>query len=1020
MTIQSDAEIIDTDASVSRKAKAAAQSSPVGAQPYDVPLPMDFPPEPDDFEAPPEQDSEPPAEREKGRTRSRVKAKIDVGNASADDPPGRPLNATHRDYLIGEGISAAFVDERATANLLRSVEPGDALPEGFGWLPLDARPGILFCWDTGKQQSWQLRPDTPPLDARARPRKYLFAHGAGASFAHVHRTSWGLHSHTILVEGTKQSLAVASAITAARSDNSPLPDADVVAIPGVRGWSKGGTISPALAAMCRDRAVIVIADGDAATNRNVYTALEDLGASLGAAKSVRYAWLPHAADARQGIDDILATIAPEDRRTTLEDFILGAQPKPARKKPHAKSGATPGEFDPWDSEGKLRVSDISDHLISLHHWILTEESEELAAYRQGVYRIDPRGRQLKMDLKRLLGNSYLPSHLTAIRDMIEGTLENAPRLPVFPPQQYANFRNGLVDLRTGELLPHTPKFPCLRQFPFDYDPHSDSDRWVTWGIGQFGAQQFAAIEECAGQMFDASRVPGKMMIPFGPSRTGKSTIGRILRRIAGARYTSAVQLHQLDAGGGGDKYQSAKLYGKTLNIAPDLPASHVEDLSIIKSLTEGEDIPANRKYGPAFDFAPTALMVFCTNTIPTTGEQSGAWFDRVTPIAAVRSFIGRSNRAIESAIIEQLPGVITRLIRAYGEHLRREDELARLTEEGVTGDDLPDIWLPLPESVWERFRGDSDRVLRFLSGCCRILDPKASLVKIGTVGLGSNGPSTPAELHNAFLEWADQQKMGSMGRKRFIDKLRTVPGVVDVRTGPDRVRALSIEILDPGDWDAKTPTDATLLAALFGEGAPAAEAPAENLLGVEPLDDPIEIDEDDPAQVPPDREMTPEEEAAADARTRREFIGDSPLADISPRTETLPLLERVWELVQASTKPASITLRQALCQVESGELKPYAAAKLLARVQAVPPQLTVSAAAERLDIAPEAALPLLRVVALNLKEKGSGVMMREVTRMRGPDGRLTVLDPLAYIAPEDKAAAVAACQPADAAFLILG
>ena len=44
MTIQSDAEIIDTDASVSRKAKAAAQSSPVGAQPYDVPLPMDFPP----------------------------------------------------------------------------------------------------------------------------------------------------------------------------------------------------------------------------------------------------------------------------------------------------------------------------------------------------------------------------------------------------------------------------------------------------------------------------------------------------------------------------------------------------------------------------------------------------------------------------------------------------------------------------------------------------------------------------------------------------------------------------------------------------------------------------------------------------------------------------------------------------------------------------------------------------------------------------------------------------------------
>jgi putative DNA primase/helicase len=82
-------------------------------------------------------------------------------------------------------------------------------------------------------------------------------------------------------------------------------------------------------------------------------------------------------------------------------------------------------------------------------------------------------------------------------------------------------------------------------------------------------------------MLDPTITPTKAVFLFGAARSGKSTYLRLLQEIAGPENYSAVTLHQLSD----DRFAAANLYGKMLNVAADLPASHVEDLSTFKMMT---------------------------------------------------------------------------------------------------------------------------------------------------------------------------------------------------------------------------------------------------------------------------------------------------------------------------------------------------------------------------------------------------------------------------------------------------
>ena len=86
----------------------------------------------------------------------------------------------------------------------------------------------------------------------------------------------------------------------------------------------------------------------------------------------------------------------------------------------------------------------------------------------------------------------------------------------------------------------------------------------------------------------------------------------------------SLSLQKLD----GDRFAAARLMGKLANICPDLPSTHLQNVSTFKAITGGDTIAGEYKYGSGFDFKPFARLVFSANQPPESNDSSHAFFRR--------------------------------------------------------------------------------------------------------------------------------------------------------------------------------------------------------------------------------------------------------------------------------------------------------------------------------------------------------------------------------------------------------
>lgn len=665
------------------------------------------------------------------------------------------VTAAHvADVLAPRGLTAAD----AARFGVYSVMTAEELPEEFRGSKLAAVPALVIPWRSPSGgEVLQLRPDFPVTGDDGEPVKYLFPRGSRPVLNRLRDSGTG---PVLLAEGTMQQLAAAI--------HAPEEFA-VYGLSGCWGWRDGetGVAVPDLAVL-DGRDVLVCLDADAASNRAVYDAgsgLKDAAEAQGAA-SVRFLRLA-GAGRRAGLDDYLAAL-PEDRRAlTLSRLIERAKDKPADRAPRPKAKAKGSAY--FGESGGLLVEELARGVHDRHPAALTEE-RRVALYRDGAYRID--GAALIGAVSELLGNEYRPAHRAAVEEYLVGRLYTAGRvLPTHIDRPLLNVRNGMLDLATGELLPHDPAYLSSVQFPVEWDPDATAPTYERW-LSEVIPDQADDLEEVTAQMLDPSQTPSKAVFLFGPSRSGKSTFLRLMQAVAGNENTSAVTLHQLSD----NRFAAANVFGKALNVASDLKAADVDDVSIFKMMTGNDPIQADRKYGSQFSFRNRALFAFGGNSLPAVAESSRAYAERVKPFRFGQSFAGREDPAIEPAMAAELPGILVRWVRAW----------QRRAERGT--------WLPTVAAVREEFEIASDRVRQFVAACCVVHPAETATVERGQF-------ATKRELHRAFMQWADDQRGGGMNEGRFAERLSTIPGVRDdAREASTRRRGYNVTVKRPERW----------------------------------------------------------------------------------------------------------------------------------------------------------------------------------------------------------------------------
>ena len=274
---------------------------------------------------------------------------------------------------------------------------------------------------------------------------------------------------------------------------------------------------------------------------------------------------------------------------------------------------------PWFTEkGKFLHNVMGDILISEMHII--SRHERLYVYKDGYYQPG------EYEILRAMIEKYPTSKRSEQNEVLNYiTIQRHIGDP--PVEEYViNVKNGRLDLRTGELHPHTPEAYDFQQVNAVYDPtvyYEPIDRMLMRVFcGDY--QLFKLFEEMLGYCLIKNCRMQKIFIMFGDGNNGKSTLLRMICAFIGEGNYSTLSLQDLET-----TFRPAELENKLVNLGDDIPATTIKDSSRLKSISSGERITVERKNKDPFILKNYATLIFTTNKMPPVNDKSFGFYRRL-------------------------------------------------------------------------------------------------------------------------------------------------------------------------------------------------------------------------------------------------------------------------------------------------------------------------------------------------------------------------------------------------------
>lgn len=196
-----------------------------------------------------------------------------------------------------------------------------------------------------------------------------------------------------------------------------------------------------------------------------------------------------------------------------------------------------------------------------------------------------------------------------------------------------NFSNGLLNIDTMELMPHSPEVLSAIQLPCNWTGKVVAtpvfDRFLdTLTTGNKETQELLMqfIGVCI------SNVKGwrmkKALFMVGAGDTGKSQLKSLTELLLGKGNYVAMDLGEIEA-----RFGTSNIYGKRLAGSSDMSFMTVDELKTFKKCTGGDSIFAEFKGKNGFEFVFGGVFWFCMNRTPRFGGDDGEWvYNRIMQV----------------------------------------------------------------------------------------------------------------------------------------------------------------------------------------------------------------------------------------------------------------------------------------------------------------------------------------------------------------------------------------------------
>lgn len=324
----------------------------------------------------------------------------------------------------------------------------------------------------------------------------------------------------------------------------------------------------------------------------------------------------------------------------------------------------------------------------------------------------------------------------------------------FNDQDCLNLENGILDLSTFILKPHSPQFLSTIRLNVAYDPQALCPKWleaITTIVGD--AEYIDTIQEFFGLCLTRETYDRALFL-IGEGNNGKSTMLDVLKGILGDENTCEVQLEQLEK-----THYVAQLHNKLLNIATEIGAKGTVCDEMFKKITAHDCVMGDHKFSAPFSFRPICKLIFATNNMPRTDDKSRAFYRRLLIVPLIKEFSGVDDKhKYYRELLEERIGILNWMI----------DGIKRLKARGRFA-----VSKKMIDTI-ENYRVENNPVLCFVEDNC-VINSAATVYK--------------NEIFEAYKSYCETSGFKPVNIRKFGKELRRVVGenVFEIRDSDAKI-----------------------------------------------------------------------------------------------------------------------------------------------------------------------------------------------------------------------------------------
>ncbi len=327
-------------------------------------------------------------------------------------------------------------------------------------------------------------------------------------------------------------------------------------------------------------------------------------------------------------------------------------------------------------------------------------------------------------------------------------------------QHLINFKNGLLDIHSMKLLPHSSGIYSTIQIPCAWSGTSPGcsvfDAFLDTLINGDG-ELLQLLWEYIGLVISNIHGyrPKRALFLVGEGNTGKSQFLKLLARLIGSENYAATDLSGIE-----EKFGTFTLWGKRLAGSPDTSFMKIKELSSFKNLSGGDPVDFEQKGKDKFTGMFTGCFVFCCNRMPKfSGDRGDHVYERMA-IVRCPNIIPEERRDpfLLDKMFEEREGIIYKAVTA----------LRAFTSRGCKFE-LPQAC----KAELAQYKVENDDVLQFLEECTCPREQCDSGIF-----------TTAGAMYTAYKEWARQSGTHyTASRSEFKDAARAMYGDnIEIRT----------------------------------------------------------------------------------------------------------------------------------------------------------------------------------------------------------------------------------------------